>query len=300
MHSRMSQGEQRLGVVRRNRRPVFRPDDGVFDIRRPNGDSLPILVSVPHAGLGVPEELRSDLLVDETVFRTDADLAVDQLYADVPAVGASLLVARLSRYVVDLNRGAGDVDSLSVPDHPFPLADARRGIIWRISTCGQPVLARPLSLAELRARIARFHEPYHAALRATLAELRDEHGHAVLLDGHSMPGISVGENGGVRRRRADIVPGCDGGSTCSRDLLEATCRFFRARGYSVKVDDPYRGGFITRHFGRPAEGWHALQIEVNRDLYLDPLTLEIKPRGFARLRSDLTQFVQSLASLALR
>jgi N-formylglutamate amidohydrolase len=289
----MSGGDSRTARPRRR----TEPRESIFELLRPSRDGLPVLVSVPHAGLEVPPAVRESLLVDDSVLRADADLAVDELWREAPAAGAALLVARYSRYVVDLNRAAGDVDSLSVPEHPFPLADARRGVVWRLSTCGRPALARPLTLAELRERLARYHEPYHAALRDSLAELRARHGHAVLLDGHSMPGTARGENGG--RRRADIVPGCDGGATCAGALLDATCRFFRDRGYSVKVDDPYRGGFITRQFGRPADGVHALQIEVNRELYLDPLTLEVKPRGLARLRADLGAFLHSLRELRL-
>jgi len=255
---------------------------------------------VPHAGLEVPDDVRRDLLVEDEVIRADADLEVNELWADAPVAGATLLVALLSRFVVDLNRSAGDVDSLSVPDHPTPLADARRGVVWRVSTCGRQVLARPLTLRQLQDRISRFHEPYHQALRRTLGVLRDRHGHAILIDGHSMPAVGRGEDGVSRRRRADIVPGCDGGATCSAALVDATCSFFRARGYSVAVDDPYRGGYITRHYGRPDEGLHAIQIEVNRDLYLDPFTLELKPRGFARLRATLTALLQSLAGLRLR
>jgi N-formylglutamate amidohydrolase len=271
----------------------------VFRLQSPAGRKLPVLVSVPHAGLDVPTDVRRELLVDEAVLRNDADLAVDELYADAPQSGATLLVALLSRYVVDLNRGVGDVDRWSVPDHPSPLADARRGVIWRLSTCGQPALARPLTLAALRDRIRRFHEPYHTALREELFALRAAHGHALLIDGHSMPAHGRGENGSAWRRRADIVPGCDGGASCAPELVSAACRFFRERGYSVAVDDPYRGGFITRNYGKPHEGIHALQIEVNRDLYLDPITLELKSRGFSRLRADLAAFVRSLSALRL-
>lgn len=273
-----------------------RSNGRLFRLVRPLGDATPVLVSVPHAGLEVPADVRRHLLVDDRMLREDADLAVDDLYDEVTAVGATLLAARVSRFVVDLNRSTGDVDSVSVPEHPAPLADARRGIIWRCSTAGRAVLARPLSLAELEDRIARFYAPYHAALRATLKELKARHGQAVLIDGHSMPGASRSDNGGSRH--ADIVPGCHGGTTCSPILVDFAVRFFRDRGYSVAVDDPYRGGFITRHYGRPKEGWHALQVEVNRDLYLDPVTLTVRPRGCARLRADLTAFVRSVGELA--
>ena len=163
---------------------------------------------------------------------------------------------------------------------------------------GKRVLARPLTMERLRNRITRYHAPYHDALWRTLTELRDRHGHAILLDGHSMPAFSGGEIG-QGRRHADIVPGCLGGTSCAPALLQAACEYFTSRGYTVAVDDPYRGGFITRHYGRPREGLHALQLEVNRDLYLDPFTLDHRVRGFARLQTDLLGFVRHLTGLRL-
>lgn len=269
-----------------------------FHLMRPAGRAAPVLVSVPHAGLAVPPEVAGELLADEATLRADADLCVDALYADAPTQGASLLTAVVSRFVVDLNRATTDVDSASVPDHPSPLADARRGLIWRLSTGGKRVLARPLTMERLRNRITRYHAPYHDALWRTLTELRDRHGHAILLDGHSMPAFSGGEIG-QGRRHADIVPGCLGGTSCAPALLQAACEYFTSRGYTVAVDDPYRGGFITRHYGRPREGLHALQLEVNRDLYLDPFTLDHRVRGFARLQTDLLGFVRHLTGLRL-
>jgi N-formylglutamate amidohydrolase len=271
----------------------------VFRFTHPRGRELPILVSVPHAGLAVPEELRPQIVADEQVLRSDADLGVNDLFGGVSEVGASLLVAEISRLVVDLNRAEGDVDNLSVPEHRSPLPDARRGVVWRLSSSGRPILARPLSLADLEDRLSRYHEPYHQTLRKTLFELRGRHGYAILVDGHSMPGLPRGDGGANPKRRADLVPGCNGGSSCGAPVVEEAERFFRSRGYSVAVDDPYPGGFITRHYGKPEVGWHALQLEVNRDLYLDPLTLEVNPRGFARLREDLTAFVAFLGTLRM-
>jgi N-formylglutamate amidohydrolase len=275
-------------------RAVVRP----FRILRPERRALPVLVSVPHAGLAVPAEIEPELCIDERMLRANADLAVDALYDGAARAGATLLVADVSRFVVDLNRSTGDVDSVSVPQHPAPLADARRGLIWRVATCGRPVLARPLTLAQLELRVRRFHAPYHDALATLLHELRDRFGFAILIDGHSMPPVARGDNGNARRY-ADIVPGCLGGASCAAALVREACRFFDTRGYSVAVDDPYRGGYITRHYGRPRDGWHALQIEINRDLYLDRVSLELRPRGFARLQGDLAAFVESLSSLDL-
>jgi len=273
-----------------------------FRLQRPAIRALPLVVSVPHAGTLLPGDLDGEVIADERLVRADADLAVDELYASAPTAGATLLTATVSRFVVDLNRATSDVDALSVPDHPAPLLDARRGLIWRTATGGRSVLGRPLTLEKLRDRIARYYTPYHDALGKLIGELKDEHGYVIVLDGHSMPGFSRSEGagaGGGGRRHADIVPGCMGGTSCAPSLVRAACEYFAGRGYSVAVDDPYRGGFITRHYGQPREGVHVLQVEVNRDLYMDPLTLELRPRGFARLRADLLAFVQQVATLRL-
>jgi N-formylglutamate deformylase len=267
-------------------------------IVRPEGRALPVLVSIPHAGLDVPAEIAPELCVDDYMLRANADLAVDRLYEGAVHAGATLLVANVSRFVVDLNRATTDVDTLSVPDHPEPLADARRGLVWRVATCGRPVLARPLTMGELERRVARFHAPYHDALATLLHEVRARFGFAILIDGHSMPSLGRGGNGA--RRIADVVPGWLGGGSCDAALLRLACEHFDRRRYTVAVDDPYKGGFITRHYGNPHEGFHALQIEVSRDLYMSPLTLEVRERGFARLAADLAAFVEAAGALDLR
>ena len=269
-----------------------------FDLIRPSGVASPVVVSVPHAGLHVPDELQGELDYDERLLMANADHAVDALYVGVTSTGASLLRANVSRIVVDLNRAPSDIDALSVPEHPSPLADARRGVIWRTAICGRNVLRHPLTLAEHARRIERWHAPYHTQLRALLEETRARHGYVILLDGHSMPGRPI-VDGRPGPRHADIVPGCLGGRSCAPALVRAASAHFEGRGYSVAVDDPYRGGFITRRYGQPASGCHALQLEVNRELYLDAITLAPKPRGVSRLRDDLTAFVASLAEVRI-
>lgn len=268
----------------------------LFEVIRPSSGASPVIVSVPHAGLHVPAEVEDELDYDDRLLVENADHAVHELFEDVPAAGATLLFARVSRIVIDLNRAPDDVDALSVPEHPSPLADARRGVVWRTATSGRTVLRAPLSLAAWQLRLDRWHAPYHALLLELLEEARARHGHAILLDGHSMPGRAI-VDGRPGRPHADIVPGCLSGRSCGAELVRAATQHFAGRGYSVEVDAPYKGGYITRHYGRPALGWHALQLEVNRDLYLEPLTLVPKLRGVSRLRADLSAFVAHAASL---
>ena len=146
-----------------------------------------MLVEVPHAGLGLPAEVRALLAVNAEAVRRDADAWVDALYRDAPAHGATLVAAELSRYVVDLNRAEGDVDEWAVTGAGAVGGEHPRGVVWRESGEGRAALRRPLTRQEFEERLARYHRPYHRALAAELARLRGEHRDVVLLAAHSMP-----------------------------------------------------------------------------------------------------------------
>lgn len=258
-----------------------------------------VLVEVPHAGLEVPPELVPSIDAPPDGVLRDSDLYVDELYADAPHHGASMLVAHVSRYVVDLNRAADDVDLDTVPDHPAPRGIQPRGVVWRMTTDGRSLLRRPLTFAELEQRLARFHRPYHAALRSELTRLRARFGFAVLLAAHSMPSTGRVITTGKLVRRADVVPGTRGGTTADPRVIELVDAHFRDAGLSVRHDDPYRGGFSTAHYGRPREGWHAIQIELNRALYVDEATSTRKEPEFSELRRVLAALVDKLGALDL-
>ncbi len=270
-----------------------------FDLTLPEVGARPLLVEVPHAGLSLPEAVRDQLLAPEDAVLRDADIYVDELYAHAPSKGATLLVARVSRYVVDLNRAQDDVDAATVTDHPTPAGAQPRGVVWRTTTDGRPILARPLSYQQLLARFEHYYLPYHRALRRTLEELRERFGHAIVLAGHSMPslGRSMHTDPGVRR--ADVVPGSCGRTSADPRIIDLVDAHFRAAGLSVRHDDPYRGGYTTSHYGRPREGWHAIQIELNRALYVDERTCTRKPAELARLQEILDALVVKLCALQL-
>lgn len=265
-----------------------------FALTRPTTRALPVLVEVPHAGLEVPAEVRALLTVDDRVVLRDADAWVDALVGDVVSQGATLLTARCSRYVVDLNRDESDHDPGSVAGSTQPKGAAPRGVIWRESSEGSPVLRRPLTREEFAGRIARYHRPYHRALAAELEAMRARHGAVVMLCAHSMPATGRAQLGQAPRRRADVVPGTRGRSTAGAALIDAVDAHFRAAGLSVRHDDPYRGGATTQRYGRPAAGMHAIQVELNRDLYMDERALAPRPDAMAWLRTLCTALVAKL------
>jgi N-formylglutamate amidohydrolase len=266
--------------------------EGAFGLRTPRDPETPVVVSVPHAGTGTHGFEAA--MSPELDVRCDADLFVDRLYqlgeAGTPPV---YVASRLSRFVCDLNRDPDDVSPGAVPEHPAPRNSDGRGFIWAVTTTGAPALSRPLTLEEWQARTA-LHAGYHDALDRALERARERFGFAILVDGHSMPSRGRLGHKDPGRMRADVVPGDRDGSSCSPALSQTVNAHFAARGYSVTFNDPYKGGFITAHHGRPAENVHAIQIELRRDLYMDEAAYEIQEAGFARLRTAIAELLAAL------
>jgi len=269
-----------------------------FELVRPAGIPGPVIVEVPHAGLAIPEQVADELFAPKDALLRDADLWVDALFEHAPSVGATLLYAKVSRYVVDLNRSAHDVDPLSVLDAPGAHSAGGRGVIWRIATDGAPVLRRPLSATNYQRRLALFYEPYHAQLRALIDETIARHGYAILVAGHSMPSVGRDVRGGPILTRADVVPGTLGRSSAAASVIDAVDEHFRALGLSVAHDTPYRGGHSTAHYGRPASGVHAVQLELSRALYMDERDSRPREPAMSDLRRGLTELVATLTELA--
>ncbi len=275
------------------------PADAFYRLEHPETPRGPLLVEVPHAGLAIPDEVRPELAAPPEGLLRDADIYVDKLYANAAREGASLLVARASRYVVDLNRSADDVDLQTVPDHPSPRSVQPRGVVWRLATDGRPLLRRPLRYEDFQRRLARFHTPYHAALRRELDRLRAKWGFVMALAAHSMPSMGRGLRSDRLVRRADVVPGTRGGTTAHPQLIELVDQHFRRAGLSVRHDDPYRGGYTTAHYGKPADDVHVVQIELNRALYVDERTGRPKSKELEALKGILDGLVRAAGELRL-
>jgi N-formylglutamate deformylase len=266
-------------------------------IVRPAGPPIPVVVSVPHAGRLIPDDERDLYALSQQTLDRDLDLHVDRLFADVPSLGATLITSDIHRFVVDLNRRADDTCGTVVEGATARRAPGyygSRGVIWGVTTRGESVYRERLSRERYEARIAAYHEPYHRALRGLLDELRAQFGHVVLIDGHSMPSKAVVMHPDAGAERADVVPGDVCGASCGPQFTHDTCCFWSGRGYTVALNEPYRGGAITRGFGRPAAGCHAIQVEFNRARYMDEESLELHA-GFETLRRDCLDFVDKLA-----
>lgn len=262
--------------------------------RPPEGRERPLVVSVPHSGEHLPDCGGPPYAINARGLLRDGDLYVDQLYADATAEGATMVSTPFSRFVVDLNRMPDDVSEKSVAGHEGRSEDGYygdRGVIWAVTTRSECIYQRPLTAAEFEARLARFYHPYHAALRAELERLRSKFGYAVLIDAHSMPSRATRLHRDPGRRRPDVIPGDAHGRACANGLSEGTVDFWRSLGFHVTMNFPYAGGAITRTYGRPFEGVHAIQVELNRRLYMNESTLE-RSDEFERLRRRCQEFVR--------
>jgi len=269
------------------------------ELTPPKTTPTPVLVEVPHSGLQVPPEVEPEIRANPLAVLRDSDIFVDQLYQHAPRYGATLVVSRVSRYVVDLNRGPDEVDMAAVPKHPRARHIPARGVVWRARTDGTPLLRAPLTVEQFARRLKLYYEPYHRTLREAAAGLHARHGKVVILAAHSMPSTGRRTLGGREIQRADVVPGTRGRSTADGHIIDLIDSHFREAGLSVKHDDPYRGGWTTSTYGVPKRGQHAVQIELNRALYVDEQTSEVKKQEFARLQTVLEELVDKLGKLMM-
>ena len=233
--------------------------------------------------------------------RRSEDSFVDELFAAGPRLGAPLLSARFPRAYVDVNREAYELDPSMFSDAlpKFVNAGSPRvrmglGTIARIVASGEEIYAKKLCFAEAQRRIEQLYRPYHRALRGLVEETEALFGGCLLIDCHSMPS---GTDSACERSGADIVLGDCHGVSCAPRFVEAARRLLTERGFAVAINSPYSGGFTTGHYGRPSVRRHALQIEVNRGLYMNERDYQRKP-NFTRLVQDLAELVDRLGRVA--
>jgi N-formylglutamate amidohydrolase len=263
---------------------------------RPARQVAPVVFASPHSGRLYPVEFVATARLDPLALRKSEDGFVDELFAAAPELGAPLLAATFPRVFCDVNREPWELDP-GMFDGPLPhwvntaspRVGAGLGTIARVVATGEPVYRHKLSFAEAEARIRSLWQPYHAALAALIAETRDAFGHCLLIDCHSMP---------VHPAHAatppDFVLGDAHGTACAPRATRLVEERLQGLGYRVRRNDPYAGGYVTRHYGRPREGVHALQVEIARPLYMDEQRMERLPRMPA-LQADLGKLIETLA-----
>ena len=271
---------------------------GVLWRRDPEGAEAPLVFDSPHSGSHYPEDFRFVCPLD--VLRTAEDTFVDELYAAAPGFGATLIGALFPRSYLDANRAVHDLDTALIDGiWPSDLKPSHRtrsglGLVRRVARTGTPIYDRKLSVAEIRARIERYHTPYHNVLEEACARAHRKFGMVWHVNCHSMPSQRGGKKGG---HCADFVLGDRDGTTCTPEFTDYVAAVLRGRGYTVRINEVYKGVEIVKRQGRPAVNRHSLQIEVDRALYMDQKTLE-KTRGFGRLQTDITFLIDALREFA--
>ncbi|MCO5091382.1 N-formylglutamate amidohydrolase [Bosea sp. (in: a-proteobacteria)] len=263
------------------------PDDVVAEIERPFSlyqpalQLVPVVVDVPHAGRRYPSGFVAGARLPLRGLRRSEDAYVDRLFAHSVALGAPLLVAQFPRAYLDVNREPYELDPRMFEGRVPPFANTRSmrvagglGTIPRIVGDGQEIYPGRIPIQEGLSRIDGLYRPYHAALRGLVQRTQGLFGTCILVDAHSMPSAGLDRDGPAK---SDIILGDRFGTSAAAYVCDIAEQAFARLGLSVTRNRPYAGGFITEHYGAPAAGVHALQIEVNRALYMNEATLE--PHG---------------------
>ena len=274
--------------------------EDVLLIREPAGPPAPVVFDSPHSGRDAPDDAAAVVDVRRGV---GLDHLVDELFGGAPAHGATLIAACFSRAYIDPNRHEADLDPELLAEpwphalRPSPSARRGKGLIWRYTGRGEDIYARPLTVAEVEARIARYWRPYHDALAGALDRLHARFGQVWHVNCHSMGAIGRKRHPDPGKERADVTLSDRDGETCDADFLDAVRGQLEGMGYRVAINDPYRGGELVRRHGRPHDGRHSLQIEINRRLYCEEKTGR-RTEGFASLQADLTRLAAGICDYA--
>jgi len=286
--------------------------DPPFQVAEPARLACPLVFSSPHSGNAYPRRFLATTRLEETELRPSEDAFVDLLFGGVTALGAPLIKARFPRAYLDLNREPYELDPRMFDGTLPPFANTRSlrvagglGTIPRVASQAQEIYARRMPVEEAIERIEKLYKPYHACLAKLIERAQRVFGIAVLVDCHSMP--STARRPGYSPLfgdlnppgKPDVVVGDRFGTSCSPDFVDAVEQELRRSGFTVQRNKPYAGGYITEHYGNPANDCHALQIEVSRALYMNESGL-CRGEKFEAVASDLTRAAAVLAETAAR
>jgi N-formylglutamate deformylase len=270
-----------------------------FEVRLNGNQRVPMVFNSPHSGRHYPADFLAQSRLDSTKIRRSEDFCVDELFAHAHVIGAPMLVAHFPRAYLDVNREPYELDPKmfegtlpSFANISSPRVAGGLGTVPRLVAENMEIYHRRLPVAEALRRIEGIYRPYHECLLKLVARTHSAFGRAVLIDCHSMP-ASVRST--ATAMRPDFIIGDRFGTSAAHELSRTAALILQEMGYVVTRNKPYAGGFITEHYGRPAQGLHALQIEVNRGLYFDEERL-LKKSGFSRLQRDLADFIDDLAA----
>jgi N-formylglutamate deformylase len=276
--------------------------DPPFEVLEPESCRGPVLFNSPHSGSIYPRDFLANCRLDIATLRRSEDSFVDELIAGVVHTGFPMMRAHFPRCFVDVNREPYELDPRMFDGRLPSFANTRSmrvagglGTVARVVGDAQEIYDQRIPVDDALQRIESLYKPYHRALRRLFTRLHREFGAAVLVDCHSMPSTAGHRD---ERPRPEFVLGDRYGTSCVGVVAETVEKTLRTLGYTVSRNKPYAGGFITEHYGNPAVGLHAIQLEINRALYMDERQYQRSPT-FNRLAEDMETLARRLGEIPL-
>ena len=272
-----------------------------IEILRPTEQTVPLVFASPHSGQHYPNDFLAASRLDALRLRSSEDAFMDEVFASAIEHGAPLLRAHFARAYVDLNREAYELDPAmfegDLPEYvntTSARAAAGLGTIARVVGFGEEIYKDKLTFSEAKKRIDTCYKPYHEALSGLVEATRKKFGVCLLVDCHSMPSSSSESRRG--KGQNDMVLGDCYGTACAPKVVERAEQILGDMGLKVTRNDPYAGGFTTRHYSAPKDGIHVLQVEVNRALYMDEDRVSRGER-LPHLVNQISHFIRALVKL---
>jgi N-formylglutamate amidohydrolase len=284
-------------------RPTNNAPSKPFDILRPRKWSAPLVFASPHSGQDYKQTFIDASRLDHLGLRRSEDAFVDEIFAAATDYGAPLLRACFPRVYVDPNREPFELDPEmfedTLPDHVNTTSSRVAtgfGTMARIVTHGEEIYKDKLRFSDAKDAIESTYMPYHEALKKLLEEARQQFGGCLLVDCHSMPSAGGPWDREPGFRRVDFILGDRYGASCAPEITNLVEQTLQSMNYVVTRNNPYAGGFTTKHYGNPKTGFHTLQIEINRALYMNEMKIT-QNEGFEKLKEDINQLMEALTTV---
>ncbi len=272
-----------------------------YHLVRPDQLLSGVVFASPHSGADYPDIFVRDSVLDRHTIRSSEDAFVDRLFDAAPRLGAPLLVAKVPRAFVDLNRGPDELDPALIEGarrHGHnPRVTSGLGVIPRVVANGKAIYRGRLAMDEAQQRIDQYWHPYHRALQTLLDQAFDRFGQAILVDCHSMPHEAMDGSARGNRPRAEVVLGDRFGAAASGDVVDRIEAAFASVARRVARNTPFAGAYVTQAYGRPSRNQHAVQVEIDRALYMDEKTIQPN-RDFDTFRTLMQQVTAEIAGIA--
>jgi N-formylglutamate amidohydrolase len=255
-----------------------------------------LIITIPHSGEKIPPEGDWLKALPEPIQMCDVDRYVDRLYGPIiKELGIDCVMAEWHRYVADLNRLPEDVDADSVEGHANPPGTHTTGLHWVKTTRGDVLMPNPITAQAHDEIVEKFHRPFHVSVENLFAKKKSLGLEKVYhLDAHSMPSVGTSAHRDPGERRAEIVVSDSDGKSCEPEFRDLVVACYEEAGFQVVCNWPYKGGRVTQTYGHPSKGQHSIQVELNRDLYMDEETKKIKEPGFSETQVKIEKAVRRL------